>query len=389
MLIKTVNLLVIVVFAFFLSRLDVYIAKKGIIPSPAALYFVWLLAIFFIYKLLDKNQNPYFTRRSLYLVLSFSVITMIEMLWFLAEDSSSQGALTLFPIFLSIVMLVLLFTSVDLPINKILLGTLLIICITILIDVVYLGTFSKSYYRPAGSPENPNSAAMMISLCFFLLVSFKKVRVEDLLLFSLSFVCILMTSSRSGLIFFILLSIFWFGQIFAKQNSVVKIKYAIHLLAFGIIISLVLSYLFESSDIFESEKVRNRLSFSGQSEVMKSDDSRFQVLNGFFNRLPECFSTGCGLKEFSNMELHAHNTVLNHIFKYGFLSLFLLFFPYYLLISKKILTRESSFDEIKLVIFAGFYTFYLFINNDLFALKLFTFVICYLSCGLKTKGNNR
>ena len=171
MLIKTVNLLVIVVFAFFLSRLDVYIAKKGIIPSPAALYFVWLLAIFFIYKLLDKNQNPYFTRRSLYLVLSFSVITMIEMLWFLAEDSSSQGALTLFPIFLSIVMLVLLFTSVDLPINKILLGTLLIICITILIDVVYLGTFSKSYYRPAGSPENPNSAAMMISLCFFLLVS--------------------------------------------------------------------------------------------------------------------------------------------------------------------------------------------------------------------------
>lgn len=389
MLLKLFNLLVIVVFAFFLSRLDVYIAKKGIIPSPAALYFVWLISIFFIYKLLDKNQNPYFTRRSLYLVFSFAIITMIEMLWFLAEGSSSQSALTLFPIFLSIVFLVLIFTAVDLPINKILIATLLIICITILIDVVYLGTFSKSYYRPAGSPENPNSAAMMISLCFFLITSFKKVRVEDFLLFSLSFVCILMTSSRSGLLFFILLSMLWFGKLFSKQNSTVKIKYALYLLAFGVIITFILSYLYESSDIFNSESVRNRLSISGQRDVIESDDSRLQVITGFLSRLPECFPIGCWLKEFSNMELHAHNTVLNHIFKYGFLSLLLLFFPYYLLISKKILTREGSFDEIKLVIFAGFYTFYLFINNDLFALKLFTFVTCYLSCGLKAKGQYR
>jgi hypothetical protein len=389
MLLKLFNLFVVVGFAFFLSRLDVYIAKKGIIPSPALLYLLWLSAIYVVYRILDKNNNPHFTRGSLYLVLSFFLIAIIEMFWFMAEGSSSQSALTLFPILLSIVILVLLFSSVELPLEKITLFTLLIICITILIDVVYLGTFSKSFYRPAGSPENPNSAAMMIALCFFIIASFKKIRLKDFLLFSLAFVCILMTSSRSGLLFFILLSMFWFGQLFIKQNSPNKIKYSVYLLAFGFLIFFVISYLYDSSDIFNSSAVRDRLSISGQVNVIESDDSRLTVLISFMGRIPECFLVGCGLAEFSIMELHAHNTVLNYIFKYGFLSIPLLFFPFYIFISRKILTIDSSFDVIKLSIFAAFYAYFIFVNNDLYALKLFVFVVCFLCCGLKDKGSER
>ncbi|WP_197479653.1 hypothetical protein, partial [Oleiphilus sp. HI0132] len=211
--------------------------------------------------------------------------------------------------------------------RRILYLTLFFVICSVYFDGFIPGFFSKTYYRAAGFPENPNSSAMIICISVLLLLNYGRLLLKDVALMCAALFAIVLCASRGGAVIFFLILSCWLFSLYRASTNAQRVKYTISLVGAMCVVSLISVKVIFTSELFESERTRDRLSITSQDSVLERDDTRLVVIETYLTEIENCFPMMCGVAQYYNSPKHAHNTSINYAYKYGAPLLFLSMLP--------------------------------------------------------------
>ena len=191
-------------------------------------------------------------------------------------------------------------------------------------EMFYPATFSNLAARPAGFAGNANFGALASSmLCAASLYYRPRTHLlPDIAMLSLSFISVLATQSRSGLLELGIVASAWFAiLIFELRNSpLVLVKTLVAMTCSGAVLAVSLVVVFTQSEVFSNESSRFAKILSGKQVDDGSGDERISAAADTLERIAESPVLGHGTGFSRNLRTLPHNIYLQQWLNNGLLG---------------------------------------------------------------------
>ncbi len=202
---------------------------------------------------------------------------------------------------------------------------LLALLASIMTDVFNPGFFSTEVARAAGFPGNSNLSSIVAVILVAASLTFKieKHFWYDLSVFFCGGFAILMNQSRSGLVEFLLVLIFYLYISFVKHGTSPKkiLRFIGGVVFFVALVSISLPFIFSSSSMFQQSRTRFDHVLSSKQIDDGSSESRLMAMREAINKINEAPIVGHGTGYSRNLTELPHNMYLYQWVNNGILGL--------------------------------------------------------------------
>lgn len=322
-----IGLYIVIVYSLFLSVADLALGHAEVVslpPTVGALLFLAPLVVFSLMKgilrrppladLLLAVQAQRWPLFAFFLVVAWSLLGALLPSAYWGESMKWIFLIFYgFGVFLFSFMVALLPECVF-PFRVAIFVSLALLFGSMMWDVSYPGTFSTEVYRAAGFPGNSNFASVVVNmLCAALLTfDFRRKAWFDFLVLALTLVANFVTQSRSGLVEFAVVLIFYFGVAFylGVFNARRVISLSIGVCVAGAVLAMVIPYLMSSSAMFTTHKSRFASFASDGSMDSGSADSRYRAAVDAVRIIEGSPVLGRGTGYSRKMDVPPHNLYL-------------------------------------------------------------------------------
>ena len=151
---------------------------------------------------------------------------------------------------------------------------LLVLGATVVIDVLYPGTFSVKQYRPAGLPTDANITAFNLMLLLSLAVPFGRLRGRSLLLIATAFAFASLTFSRGGLLLCMVFAVVYTTSLRTRAGVHVGLPVLLGFAVAIVTIVSLLGFVVQDTALSEQKVAVERLSALGLQSDPLADDYR-------------------------------------------------------------------------------------------------------------------
>lgn len=206
--------------------------------------------------------------------LFFSVFSQTN--WAPQQDTAS---LTLYALFVSLVSLLLpLFRVVQDNYKRYIFLCWFASLTALTIDLIFPGTFSNFDTRAAGLEADSNTSAFLIITFCGLFIDYRRIRPLDLMALSLTLISVILSASRSGIILFGVLLMFYLFFVLARQKMkpFKIVSLFVGSAALALVIKEAIVFAFRNSPVFLAG-TQNRLT------SIPGDDPRIVLLKQYID----------------------------------------------------------------------------------------------------------
>ncbi|MBP1762999.1 MAG: conserved rane protein of unknown function [Firmicutes bacterium] len=303
---------------FFLLRLDSYLFQMGMLPiSPIILLVAWIGSIWILSVVSTYFEGQYaliFTR-SLPIIIPFAAIVGFSWVGIFLEEAyfdQNYKAVLLptldFLLFLTGVAIGMMHISKWKWSTTVAIAFLVVI-VTVFVDALYPGTFSKLDYRASGIYEQPNIAAFSMVLFLTVLLRWEKKALnwQDMILAVVCGVGIFFTFSRGGVVEFLLIALLYLINLKNKERVSFFIKGAGLLICLGGVIVFLLPDYLSQLEILQFKSARMEWFTGDVGGALSTSDARVRILDEYYPLIASSPLWGKGSGYVTSMWLGPHN----------------------------------------------------------------------------------
>lgn len=219
------------------------------------------------------------------------------------------------------------------------------------VDLRYPGTFSNFDTRAAGLEADANTSAFLIVSFCGLFIDYKRIRPLDLVALSLTSASAILSASRSGIISFALLLMFYIFFVLIHQKTKPFKIVSLFVVSTALVLAIkeAIAFIFKTSPVFLAE-TQNRLT------SVPIDDPRILLIKQYMDWILAKPFVGYGTGFAETQAIGAHNMYLQLWVNNGFA----VFLFYFLLIAVTFLLfqRRRFLPGLLFSIELGFYSLF-------------------------------
>lgn len=323
----------ILVLSLFLSAADLHLGRRQLLGLKPTIAAVLLLAPFFglallfdcmrrkrgvvSYKVLKDNIWP---------IVAFALLVCVSLLWSVHPTAywKEKGKY----IFIDVYGFLIFFFALAIPLHEfvrrnfprfVLIGFLTLVT-SILYELAYPGYFSIVPSRAAGFPRNPNFAALITNLlCAASLVFSVKKQRQDLLVLALGGLSVFCTQSRSGLVCFGALVVFYIYFTYIRGGVAIKKTFNL-LFSITVLVGFFIfafPFLAANTEMFSKYRTRFDRYESGSQVDDGSSARRLRALNDSWKLIEASPLVGHGTGFTRTMDAKPHNFYVQQWIHFG------------------------------------------------------------------------
>ena len=325
------------VLIFIITSLDIYLGRNEVLPvAPVGLCLFLLLTLtgyifsreIALYSLMSKTIYVY--HHNVSVIVPFIIIVILSLVFSFLPTANweDNGKFVFLPLY----DFILFSLGMTLPLisffrnrwREHFLIAFTVLLVSIGVDLIYPGFFSRLESRAAGFAVGPNASAFFVIILCSIIVRYDKVRLLDILVIILAGAGIFGTLSRGGILLYSLFLIIYFFCSFVKSDLKDRAVLIFLSLISAIILALVFSLIIQKSHIFEIYSARLRLSsLTSDTDFYQSDDSRIIAFEKYVVLIADAPFLGYGTGYSYSLEMGPHNMYLKQWLEngvFGFLS---------------------------------------------------------------------
>jgi len=276
-------------FACFLTFLDRYLYRIGVVPYRQAMLGVLALPIMVVLIAEAGRGGPVAGRLRRTMrgnapaVLVFGGIMAVSLLWVLFPGAAWQRGiqyLLYVPFYTTV-----FFLAMTMPALRPVLRdwrvffflALLLLASTTAVDVLFPGFFSKQTHRASGTAVNANDSAMVLLMLTSTLLTYGRARLRDMILMGVVAVLVFCTLSRGGLLLYLFLAAAYLAILFRPDRRLLR-RTASTLLLLVVVVPVAwvgIRYMVQTQEFFGTTYFARRMSmFSGEAELVPEGEAR-------------------------------------------------------------------------------------------------------------------
>jgi O-antigen ligase len=330
-------LIFILAIGFFASVADLALGRAGLMPvQPTYLALATLLgvslseALFTANNSADQQARIYTLAQNKTVLVLYTVVAVISVIaGMLPEALWVEGGKWIFLIPLGLVLWVatVFIAGTSAFSSAGLLGVRLawagLIGSTIY-EMFFPATFSNLAARPAGFAGNANFGALASSMLCAASLYYRPHThlLRDLGILSATFIAVVATQSRSGLLEFLVVGIFWGASLISqlRRSPVKLLKTALLMGVAAVTLALGLVTVFTQSEVFSNQSSRFSRILSGKDVDDGSGDERLSAAADTLRHIAESPIIGYGTGFSRTLETFPHNIYLQQWVNNGLLG---------------------------------------------------------------------